>query len=313
MKHTIKFLAMDVDGTLTDGKVYIGNDGEVFKAFNIKDGCGIKDILLRYGIIPIIITARKSEILNKRCKELGITEIHQGIRTKLDCLKGIIDNYSLDTQSYSLANVAYIGDDILDLQCLQPIKEAGGFTGCPADAIQSVIDICDYVAPHKAGEGAVRDFVEYIISQNQQGDETIDDILESRLDKAIDYILHLNFSNLKVGKYEVDPNFYYTVQEYIPGENREVPYESHRKHIDIQLLLEGEEMLQVTDVNRLEVSKPYDEKKDCILYRPSNNGSGTILRPESIVILYPKDAHRSIKIKEYSIRVKKIVGKVRNN
>lgn len=61
----IKFLIMDVDGTLTDGKIYMGNQGELMKAFDVKDGCGIKDILPQYGIVPIIITARESEILKK--------------------------------------------------------------------------------------------------------------------------------------------------------------------------------------------------------------------------------------------------------
>ena len=70
--HTkIKFFIMDVDGTLTDGKIYMGNDGELCKAFCIKDGCGIHDILIPAGIRPIIITGRKSKILENRCKEIG--------------------------------------------------------------------------------------------------------------------------------------------------------------------------------------------------------------------------------------------------
>lgn len=64
----IKYLVMDVDGTLTDGKIYMGNDGEILKAFNIKDGYGIHDIAIPRGIIPIIITGRSSKILENRCK-----------------------------------------------------------------------------------------------------------------------------------------------------------------------------------------------------------------------------------------------------
>ena len=78
MKEMIKFLVMDVDGTLTDGKIYMGSNGEVMKAFNIKDGCGIAMVLPKYGITPVIITARESKILENRCKELNITELHQG-------------------------------------------------------------------------------------------------------------------------------------------------------------------------------------------------------------------------------------------
>ena len=74
----IKYLVMDVDGTLTDGKIYMGENGEVMKAFNIKDGYAISYFLPSNGIIPIVITGRKSKIVENRCKELGITEVHQG-------------------------------------------------------------------------------------------------------------------------------------------------------------------------------------------------------------------------------------------
>lgn len=102
----IKFLVIDVDGTLTDGKVYMGVNGEALKAFDIKDSCGIKLLLPKIGIIPVIITARKSLMLDHRCKELDITEIHQGIRDKLDCLKIILARYSSVSQTYNLANCA---------------------------------------------------------------------------------------------------------------------------------------------------------------------------------------------------------------
>lgn len=94
---------MDVDGTLTDGKIYMGNQGEVFKAFNIKDGCGINDVLRQKGIEPIIITGRESEIVLNRCKELKITRVYQGIHNKLNKLYEITDK---------LNTVAYIGDDL---------------------------------------------------------------------------------------------------------------------------------------------------------------------------------------------------------
>lgn len=72
----IKFLVLDVDGTLTDGKIYMGPDSELFKAFDIKDGCGIAVLLPKLGITPIVITARESRIVAKRCQELGIAEVH---------------------------------------------------------------------------------------------------------------------------------------------------------------------------------------------------------------------------------------------
>lgn len=165
MKKDIKFLVMDVDGTLTDGKIYMGDNGELFKAFDIKDGCGIKDILPQYGIIPVIITARSSRILENRCKELAITECHQGIREKLLKLEEILAMYSSEEgKNYTLGNVAYIGDDILDLKCMEPVKQSGGIIGCPLDAVSSVVNIANFISEKKGGEGAVRDFIEYLIS-----------------------------------------------------------------------------------------------------------------------------------------------------
>lgn len=151
-----KYLVMDVDGTLTDGKIYMGQNGEVMKAFNIKDGCGIHDILIPTGIIPIIITGRKSDIVFNRCKELGITEVYQGITDKVKKLNEITDD---------LSTVAYIGDDINDLKCMRLIKEKHGRIGCPADAVKNVREFSDYVAPHNGGDGAVRDYIEWIIDQ----------------------------------------------------------------------------------------------------------------------------------------------------
>lgn len=149
----IKYLVMDVDGTLTDGKIYMGNDGELMKAFSIKDGCGIHDILIPSGITPVIITGRKSDIVTSRCKEIGIEMIYQGIDNKIEVLRSITS---------SLAVVAYIGDDINDLSCMIPVKEAGGLIGCPRDATKKIIDISDYIADHDGGNGAVRDFIEWI-------------------------------------------------------------------------------------------------------------------------------------------------------
>lgn len=150
---------MDVDGTLTDGKIYMGNDGEVMKAFNIKDGCGIHDILIPAGITPVIITGRSSKILENRCKELGITNLHQGIRNKIE---------KLLTITTDLSTVAYIGDDINDLSCIKPIKEASGFVGCPADAVQKVKDLSDFISTRNGGDGAVREFIEWLLGLSVQ-------------------------------------------------------------------------------------------------------------------------------------------------
>lgn len=150
----IKYLVMDVDGTLTDGKIYMSNSGELMKAFNIKDGCGIHDILIPAGIIPVIITGRSSDIVLNRCKELGIIKVYQGVKNKLEKLQSLTTDFS---------TVAYIGDDINDLPCMEPIKSAGGLIGCPDDAVGQIKLISDYIAPHKGGDGAVRDFIEWLV------------------------------------------------------------------------------------------------------------------------------------------------------
>ena len=106
----IKMLVMDVDGTLTDGKIYIGSSGELMKAFDVKDGYAIVQ-LTKQGVIPVIITGRESEILKKRATELKIKELHQGVENKLECLKQIATKHVISAEE-----IAYIGDDINDLE-----------------------------------------------------------------------------------------------------------------------------------------------------------------------------------------------------
>ena len=157
----IQSLVMDVDGTLTDGKIYMGEDGEVCKAFNIKDGYGIHDILMPAGIIPIIITGRNSKIVENRSRELGITQIYQDVKDKACKLKEVARELDID-----LGKFAYIGDDNNDASCMTVVKEAGGVVGCPANATEQVLSISDFVSKYNGGNGAVRDFIEWIIKNN---------------------------------------------------------------------------------------------------------------------------------------------------
>lgn len=154
----IKYLIMDVDGTLTDGKIYMGNSGEICKAFSIKDGYGIHDIAIPAGIIPVIITGRKSDIVTIRCRELGIEKAFQGINNKMEKLKQLTCDFS---------NVAYIGDDLNDLSCMMKIKEAGGIVGCPRNAAKEVLEIADFVSIYDGGDGAVREFIEWIVDEKE--------------------------------------------------------------------------------------------------------------------------------------------------
>lgn len=152
----IRFLVMDVDGTLTDGKIYMSGTGEIFKAFNIKDGYTIYT-LDKVSITPIIITGRSSEIVARRAEELKIKECHQGVGDKLAKLNEVLAKYN-----GTLAEVAYIGDDYNDLDCMRSC----GFTGCPADAEDDIKTEVNYICKIKAGEGALREFVKEINKLN---------------------------------------------------------------------------------------------------------------------------------------------------
>lgn len=162
--NDIKILVMDVDGTLTDGKIYMGSNGEMFKAFNIKDGYGINNMLRAEDITPVIITGRQSKIVENRCKELHISHVYQGIHDKLNVLRHILEQLSIETENhYDLSNVAYIGDDFNDLECMQAIIANGGLVGCPADAIVEVQEIAQFVSVKNGGEGAVREFIDHFL------------------------------------------------------------------------------------------------------------------------------------------------------
>ena len=154
MAYRVKLLVMDVDGTLTDGQIYMGPTGEWMKSFNIKDGFGIRNLLPRYQITPVIITGRMSEITESRARELGIQHLYQGVEDKAKCLAEI----ALE-QSVGYSQMACIGDDLNDL----PMMALCGVNGCPADAVQAVKQKCNYICTTNGGQGAVREFIEWLV------------------------------------------------------------------------------------------------------------------------------------------------------
>lgn len=153
MIENIKMLVMDVDGTLTDGKIYYGNDGELFKTFDVRDGYRLVKCE-EYGIITAIITGKTSKIVEGRARDLKIKEVHQGVSNKIEVLKTLIEKYNLDK-----SQVAYIGDDVNDIECMQYC----GFSACPADAIDEVKNTVYYVCKNIGGHGAVRELIDRII------------------------------------------------------------------------------------------------------------------------------------------------------
>ena len=152
----IKMLVMDVDGTLTDGHIYIGAEGEMMKAFHVQDGYAIAHILPEKGIVPVIITGRSSKIVEKRAAELKITHLHQGISDKLSKLKEVAASLGISAEE-----IAYIGDDVNDLDCILYC----GLTACPADAVPVVRKAVDYVCERNGGSGAVREFIDMFVSE----------------------------------------------------------------------------------------------------------------------------------------------------
>ncbi len=158
----MKAIIFDVDGTLTDGKIYMGNDGEVMKRFDVKDGCGIHDLMPMHNLIPIIITARSSSIVANRCKELGVTYYYQGCRDKIKKLDEIAEELHFCKDFAGIyQEVAYMGDDIIDL----PVMKKCRFKGCPSDAVSEVREIADFISVNAGGNGAVREFIEWIIKR----------------------------------------------------------------------------------------------------------------------------------------------------
>lgn len=149
----IKILVMDVDGTLTDGCIYMGPQGEAMKAFNCQDGHGIAQILPKLGITPVIITGRNSQIVANRAAELKISHLHQGIYDKLPLLQEIARELGAGREE-----VAYIGDDMNDMDCINWC----GLTGCPADAVPEIRAAVDFISSRNGGRGAVREFIDHI-------------------------------------------------------------------------------------------------------------------------------------------------------
>ena len=152
----IKFLVLDVDGTLTDGKIYVDDKDNSFKAFNVKDGFALVNWLKLGGEVAIL-TGKKSNIVERRAKELGIKYIIQGSKNKKQDLKNLLKELNI-----TFENVAYMGDDLNDLGVMKSV----GFSACPKDSVQEVLEISNFISTKIGGDGAVREFLEYIMKNN---------------------------------------------------------------------------------------------------------------------------------------------------
>lgn len=149
----VRLLILDVDGILTDGKIYVSSRGEESKAFHIRDGYALK-LLQRAGIPVVLLSGRRSESTRIRAEELGIQEVHQGALDKVPVYEDILRKRGmLDDE------VAVMGDDVMDV----PLLLRAGLSATVPDGVQEVKEVVDYVTRSRGGEGAVREFAELIL------------------------------------------------------------------------------------------------------------------------------------------------------
>lgn len=158
----IKLMAFDVDGVFTDGSLTFDENGKESKTFNAKDGQGVVCVE-RYGIVTAIITARQNGTVEYRAKNLGITELHQGVKYKLPVLEHLVEKYG-----FTMENVSYMGDDLPDVCILEKV----GLACCPSDAVEEVSEICDFVSTKAGGRGAIRELCDFVL--RSQGVEPLD-------------------------------------------------------------------------------------------------------------------------------------------
>ena len=164
---SIRLLLLDVDGVLTDGQLYFGNNGEELKTFNIQDGLGIK-LLQKNGVEVGIITGRSSALLTRRAEELGIKLVIQGREDKLAALEEVLRN-DKEKYSYKMQEIAFLGDDLPDLAVISRV----GLGVAVADAHNFVAKHAHWQTSKKGGCGAVRELAELIL----QAKDTLDSIL----------------------------------------------------------------------------------------------------------------------------------------
>jgi len=150
----IKILISDVDGVLTDGGMYYSENGEELKKFNTRDGMGV-ELLQKNQILVILMTKENSKIVLQRAKKIKIKKSYIGINKKEDKLPEICEKFKV-----KLENIAYIGDDINDLEIMKKV----GFSASPNNAIDEIKRNSHYICKSNGGEGVLREVAELILS-----------------------------------------------------------------------------------------------------------------------------------------------------
>jgi len=156
----VKLLILDVDGTLTDGGIYIGSDKTETKRFQAKDGLIVR-VFPKLGIRTLILTGRYSDLTQIRADDLSVSFVIQGVGNKVEALGKFMLEHNIAPE-----HIAYIGDDLNDFAAMQLCC----FRACPNDAANEIKKICDYTSPLNGGQGAVRDCCEFLLKKTGKYD-----------------------------------------------------------------------------------------------------------------------------------------------
>ncbi len=162
----IKYLIIDVDGTMTDGGIYYDENGNEIKKFSVKDAAGFFAAHCA-GIKIVVITGRECLATSRRLEELKVSEYVQNVKNKFDYLRSYIRSNGICREE-----LGYIGDDLNDFKAMT----LAAFVACPFDSCQEVRDLAEYVSSKRGGEGAVRDVIEYLLRQREEWDSIIDKV-----------------------------------------------------------------------------------------------------------------------------------------
>ena len=163
----LRLMAFDIDGIMTDGRLYMTESGEEMKAFHTLDGQGLK-LLMASGVEVALLTARRSSIVERRSNELGIRMLRQGLSDKLAAIREIQSDLDI-----SMAQSGYAGDDLVDL----PVLSRCGFSATVPDAPESIRSRVHYVTLKPGGMGAVRELCELVLKSQGTFDNAISQFL----------------------------------------------------------------------------------------------------------------------------------------
>lgn len=168
----IRLIVSDVDGVWTDGRIIYAGDQLEIKHFNVRDGLGVK-LAQKGGIVVAVVTSRRSPALERRARELGITEIHQGAANKLDQTQRVAEKLG-----FTFDQLLYAGDDLPDLA---PMTRAA-ISAAPADAAAEVLEAATWKLEARGGHGAFREVVERLLKERGDWDAVVKEFISGRPD-----------------------------------------------------------------------------------------------------------------------------------